>query len=172
MTGSSALLVRGCNAVLMVAALVVTFVVVDNRLRPRVPELPATDALGVVNLLDTSEFGATPWTVVLVVNSTCPFCTDSMSFYSDLAHLRSSSGSPLVRLVAVSTEEEAVTADYFTVNGVVIGSTVSSTQSIVSGALTPTLIIVDRERNVVGSFVGRLSQRAEAEVLNIIGAAA
>ena len=123
-----------------------------------------------MNLLDPTDFGATPWTVILLANSTCPFCTESMPFYSTLAHLRSSSGSSLVRLVAVSAEDETTTTDYFASNGVPIASPVSSTQSVVTQALTPTLIVVDAQRNIKGSFVGRLSQRGEAEVLRIIGA--
>lgn len=101
-------------------------------------------------------------TLVLVVRSTCPYCTASMPFYSSLSAMRSAN--PDRRLVAASWEAEDVTRRYLEEHHVVVDKILSVSPKSLRVPGTPTVILVNGKGTVQGAWVGKLSETHEQEV--------
>lgn len=99
-------------------------------------------------------------TLLLVVSSTCRFCTDSAPFYQRLVKERGSA--QVIALVPQPPEEGRA---YMQKLGVEVADVrqVSLAELGVGG--TPTLILVDGEGKVSGAWVGALQPDKENEVI-------
>ena len=122
------------------------------------------------SLLDVQEVAAlnpSP-TLILYVNSTCQFCTQSVPFYSRIADefVREGSG---IRIVAMARQPLGELQAYLTDHGL-DGATaveIGADTNFVPTA-TPTLVLMDSKRRVEGEWLGMLDADGEEQVLAAI----
>lgn len=112
------------------------------------------------------DFSKAPRTVLLVVRSSCVFCSQSMSFYKRLAELRHKKGTDF-RVVGLTTEPVEVGERYFSKNGVSLDTVASYEDVEFRVRATPTVILVDHDGRVIRSWVGLLSGIHEEEVVKL-----
>lgn len=102
-------------------------------------------------------------TMLMVLRSTCVYCTRSMPFYERLAE--QARRDDRITLVGVSTDPEPVLAGYLSDHKVEL----DVLRSIRGGELavpgTPTLILVGRDGRVRGTWVGLQNEEGEREIL-------
>ena len=100
-------------------------------------------------------------TVVLVLSTTCHFCSESAPFYEKLQQQKPND----VRVVAVLPQPLEDSRNYLNKLGVSVTDVVQSSLASVGVSGTPTLLLVDNEGSVTGSWVGKLSESEAAKVI-------
>ena len=121
------------------------------------PLIPGTK----LPLLDGVSYEKAPLTVALVVQSQCRYCAASMPFYERVAKMRTPNG---LQLVVASKESTQTTTDYLTQRGVQVDAVTMLKNNEFPTTGTPTLVLVNRRGVVIGSWLGQLNARQEAEV--------
>jgi thiol-disulfide isomerase/thioredoxin len=106
-----------------------------------------------------TQAGAAGKSVVVVLRSTCGFCTASMSVYRQIAAAKG------VRFIAVSDEPQAVTQRYLESNGVAAAQIVSAERETLRVRGTPTLFLLDQAGVIRQREVGRLDEPKRRELL-------
>ena len=101
-------------------------------------------------------------TVVLALSTTCHFCSESAPFYQKLQQQKPNG----VRLVAVFAQPVEDSRNYLNKLGVSVSDVVQSSLGSVGASGTPTLLLVDNEGSVIGSWVGKLSESEAARVIS------
>jgi len=111
------------------------------------------------------DYSAAKATVILVLHSTCQYCTKSMPFYRTLAqNLRQGS----IRLYTVSPEPKQTIDDYLRsheVDGVV---TASAPYTLFGLPGTPGILVVKPDSTLAGVWSGWLTAAGESEVLSLL----
>lgn len=153
---------RAMNVAIIVACVAIAMSAA-SRLYPAAP-VPAVPRAGYepgdsIGDIPGVEWGASERTLLVVVRSTCRFCTESMDFYRRLT-----SGSRVSKLVGVGTEPPETLRDYFSSHDVPI-DVVSVPEGIMRVTGTPTLILVDRRGTVERVWLGRIDPRQEQQVI-------
>jgi hypothetical protein len=118
----------------------------------------AVGPLNTINYADSSR------TLLLVVQSSCQYCTASMPFYRKLEEL--SQARRDVRIFVVTQDTDIVARKYLDehkLNLPVVPSINVGNQLNVTG--TPTLLLVDRSGKAKGVWVGLLSSSRQSEIL-------
>ncbi len=105
-------------------------------------------------------------TVVIALSTHCGFCNSSAPFYKDLVSRFESN--PNVRLIAVLPEGLDESHQHLTELGIAINDIKSLTLSEINVAGTPTILLIDENRRVADSWVGKLDSKSEAKVINAI----
>jgi hypothetical protein len=102
-------------------------------------------------------------TVVLALSTKCHFCTDSAPFYQTLMREHD----PSIRVVAVLPQPQAESQTYLSKLGIAVESVTAELSSIgVTG--TPTLLLVDNQGQVKQSWVGKIAESEQSNVLTRI----
>jgi hypothetical protein len=132
------------------------------------PESPAPSAsrrpsiqAGTKISLPGFDWSKSTRTVVLALSTTCHFCSESAPFYQKLQRQKPDD----VRVVAVLPQPIEDSRNYLNKLGVRVTDVVQSSLSSVGVSGTPTLLLVDNEGSVTGSWVGKLSESEAARVL-------
>jgi hypothetical protein len=99
--------------------------------------------------------------IVLVLSSDCRFCTESAPFYRRLMSNRSSKA----QVTAVLPQELRDSQVYLRSLGITPDRVVRARPGSLGLSGTPTILITDNRGKVTAGWEGRLSQKAEAEVL-------
>lgn len=108
-----------------------------------------------------ADFHTAMKNVVLIVNSGCHFCQESMPFYRRMAALRKDGA---IRLIATSMEPDVSLQQYLTTSNLAVDAAVQYKISLpVRG--TPTLLVTDNKGRVQRSWLGQLTADQEKEVL-------
>lgn len=110
--------------------------------------------------VDAVKFAAKPATLLVVVQSRCKFCTQSMPFYEQLSKTPHAN----TQIVVLTQEEAAIGRAYVTSHGFEPDAVVSIPE-FKQIRSTPTLILTDATRTVRRIWTGKLSADSEAEVL-------
>lgn len=116
------------------------------------------------DLMPPDEFDRADLTMLMVVQSQCGFCTESMPFYRRLMTLRPQVAGR-VRFVAVSLDQVKTGRAYLAEHGVEPDAVLPyppSTEIRLQG--TPTILVIDRARTIVGLWTGKLEPSQEHEV--------
>jgi Redoxin len=108
------------------------------------------------------DWGKSDKTLLLVLSTTCKYCTESAPFYRRLAEQKA--GRSDVRLVAVLPQSVEESRQYLGQNNVPIEEVTQAEPAALQARATPTLILVDKTGAVVESWVGKLPAEGEAEV--------
>lgn len=123
------------------------------------PPVPvAGDRLASIAGLDLSQ---SPKTLVLAIQSSCHFCSESMAFYRELVQHRGAS----VRLVVVAPDDPAVARRYVADNGFTPDAIVTSDLLALNVGGTPTLMLAGASGVIERVWMGKLSAAREQEVL-------
>jgi thioredoxin-related protein len=108
------------------------------------------------------EFRTAKRTLILFERSTCKFCNESLGFYSRLASLARKNGT---RVVALTSEDTGANGNFLATNGVTVDAVLALQDNRLKVFATPTLILVKNDGTVVGSWVGKLTEQKESEVV-------
>ena len=100
-------------------------------------------------------------TILVVTRSTCGFCTQSMPFYRTLAASR-------VPIIGLAAEDLETNRRYFAQYEVPVTRVVDLRSTGLRFSSTPTLLVVDAKRKVLGYWRGALDAKGEAEVMAAI----
>jgi thioredoxin-related protein len=103
-------------------------------------------------------------TLLLVLSTSCHFCTESAPFYQRLAQEKTKRGG--TRLVAVLPQDPTESQKYLSDHGVSVDEIRRASLDEVQVRGTPTLILADQTGAVITSWIGKLPPDKEAEVLS------
>jgi hypothetical protein len=156
------------NIAIIVAAISLTVVLAKRYFAPTLPLAQRAAAAGIPSGTK-ADFINVDWsksnrTLLLVLQSSCHFCTESAPFYQRLA--RETAQASGVHLVAVLPQDVEEGTKYLNSLGVPIQDVRQAQLDSLGVEGTPTLILIDDKGVVTKSWVGKLSGDREAEVLN------
>lgn len=109
--------------------------------------------------LQEIDFGKTPNTILLAADINCQFCTQSLPFYKKLA--AASRENPAVRVVGVFKNKEEEVRQYLREHNVELDFISNVDLVKVRVDTTPTVIWVDANRKISGSYEGLLREDQE-----------
>jgi thiol-disulfide isomerase/thioredoxin len=156
------------NVAVIVVALAVGYVVlgryVSARHAPR--SVAAGDRLGKIPGVDWHQHDHT---LVLVLNTGCHFCEQSVPFYQKLAETQGPAGNDL-EIIAAFPNDANMVGEFMTRANLRIRSVAEVTLDELRVVATPTLILVNRDGRVERTWVGALSPREELDLLGVLSA--
>ncbi|HEX8561270.1 MAG TPA: hypothetical protein VF668_24475 [Pyrinomonadaceae bacterium] len=154
------------NVAIIIVALLLGGVLVKRYLLPQAPSPQAEARIqpGTKLSVPGVEWGKNERTLLLVLSTSCHFCTESSPFYQRLAQEKAKKGG--VGLVAVLPQSVSESQKYLSGLGVSVDDIKQASPDAVQVRGTPTLIMADRAGAVVESWVGKLPAEKEAEVLD------
>jgi thiol-disulfide isomerase/thioredoxin len=132
------------------------FPTTNNSATQKVPTLTGSK----INLPEINR-GNSGDTLLLVLSTTCHFCTESMPFYQQLARERGD-----VRMVAVLPQPIAAGTEYLKQHEVSVDEVTQAQLDALNVAGTPTLLLIDKSGVVKNSWFGKLAPDQQSEVLN------
>lgn len=158
---------RLADVVVILAALTVTVLTVvrfTGKPEPTavMPKYAIGESIGQVPGLVLSEKTNT---LLLVVRSTCRYCTASMDFYRRLRAIQESGQQ--FEVAAVGVEPKETITEYLTSHGLRL-DIVAVVGSEFKPLPTPTLLLVDGSGKVLGTWAGQLGPVQEQEVLRAL----
>jgi hypothetical protein len=106
------------------------------------------------------HYSKAAWTAVLFVKSTCPYCTQSMGLYREIAAL-SAHQTGRLRLVVASPESVDISARYLADNRVGVDRVLQVGTTVP----TPTLVLADNQGIVRALWVGRQDEAGSRAVI-------
>ncbi len=127
---------------------------------------PPPDAWSVGSL--PLRFDRAQRTLVLALRPGCEFCTASMPFYRDLAHIRDQVPGA-VTIVVVSPAPREETTTYLQSHWFRPDAVLQVAPALVSIRAVPALAIADSSGRTMYSYVGSLPVREEVRVKRILG---
>jgi hypothetical protein len=153
-------------AIIAVAALLGTVIVRNYLISPRTQQTtagesgPNSESLSTIGV----DWKQSRQTLVLALSTGCHYCTDSAPFYRQLASIPRST-----RLIALLPQPVAESRDYLKSLGVTVDD-VKQVQfsSIKIGGGTPTLLLINENGLVTKSWIGKLAEDQQKEVLKEI----
>jgi thioredoxin-related protein len=128
---------------------------------------PAYKAGDTIRIENVDTKGA-PNTLLMFVRSGCHYCTESMGFYEHLAD-SAEHWKGTFRLVALTPEDESVTANYLDEHSVAVDAVVQIQTNATQFSGTPTLVLVDKDGKVREAWQGQLPVKQESRVLEALG---
>lgn len=152
------------NIAIIIVAVLLGGVLVKRYLLPQAesPQAQARIQPGTKLSVPGVEWDKNERTLLLVLSTSCHFCTESSPFYQRLAQEKARKGG--VGLVAVLPQSVDESQKYLNGLGVSVDDIKQAGLDAVQVRGTPTLILADRTGAVVESWVGKLPAEAEAEV--------
>ena len=155
------------NVAIIVVAVLLGGVLVKRYLWPTAQPSPAQARIqpGTKLSVPGLEWGKNERTLLLVLSTTCRFCTESSPFYQRLAQEKAKKAG--VGLVAVLPQSVDESQKYLNGLGVFVDDIKQVGPDAVPVTGTPTLIMADRTGAVVESWAGKLPAEKEVEVLNL-----
>jgi thioredoxin-related protein len=107
--------------------------------------------------------------LVVAVSPGCHFCNESMPFYKQLLDERNQKSSPIKFIAAVPTESaKAEESQKFATAGAQPDNLVHLDFAAIKVPGTPTLMLVDNQGKVLDVWVGKLDERGQKEVLEVL----
>jgi hypothetical protein len=154
------------NVAIIVVALLLGGVLVRRYLWPQAesPQAQARIEPGTKLSVPGIEWGKNDRTLLLVLSTSCHFCTESSPFYQRLAQEKAKKGG--VGLVAILPQSVDESQKYLNGLGVSVDDIKQAGLDTVQVRGTPTLIMADRTGAVIESWVGKLPADAEGKVLD------
>jgi peroxiredoxin len=156
-------------AVLLVAVVVLATFAKSYFAGGRSPRLEAGlrkgEAFSPVRGLD---YGGSPLTLLIVMNTNCHYCTESVPFYRKLAEAQRTGGRA-ARVVAVFPNDEAEVREYARQTGLDLEKVSGVDFSKLNVGGTPTAILIDSGGTVRDFWVGKLPSESEQQIINALG---
>lgn len=154
------------NVAIIVVALLLGGLLVKRYLWPQAesPQAQARIEPGTKLSVPGIEWDKNDRTLLLVLSTSCHFCTESSPFYQRLAQEKAKKGG--VGLIAVLPQSVDESQKYLNGLGVSVDDIKQAGLDAVQVRGTPTLIMADKTGAVVESWVGKLPAEKEVEVLN------
>jgi hypothetical protein len=105
-------------------------------------------------------------TVVLVLSTTCHFCSEGVPFYQKVLKRAAERGN--IRLIAVLPQGVEEGRKYLNGLGLSLDQVVQAKMSSIGARGTPTVIVVDSKGVVRNTWMGRILPEKESEILSQI----
>ena len=153
------------NVAIIVVALAVGVALYKNYFRKTPPNNPTVNnqiSKGTKVALPDVDWGKTDQTLVLALSTDCRFCTESAPFYQHL--IQEKTGSKSFELIAVLPQPESQGRQYLKDLGVDIEHVKKAELRTLGVQGTPTLLLVNKNGEVIDVWVGKLPEAQEAEV--------
>jgi Redoxin len=150
------------NGSMVILAIVAAAVLIRAEFFPASSQkhaLRAGDRLAVENV----DWRTHRATLVLALQVGCRFCSESAPFYSKVAAALEQSD---VHVVAVFPQTTELALKYLGRLRVPIGDVREQLLSTMNVFGTPTIILVDRNGRIVRTWIGKLNEEGEAEVIS------
>jgi len=112
------------------------------------------------------DWASNEQTLLLVLEKKCPYCRESAPFYQQLA--READQKRSVRLIVVLPQDVAEAKEYLSSLNVPIPEVRQSSLEALGVKGTPTLILLNKNGEVMQSWAGKLPPEQETEVLKRI----
>lgn len=164
----------GNVAIILLAACAVVFTVTHHgRLIGAVDDhhsasLPPPYRVGDrVATLERVDYGASDHTLLIVIQTGCGFCTDSLPFYRRLITDRDARRAN-VRIIAVVPESDTSAPTYLDSEGVRPDGLAFFRKGGLRIQGTPTLLFLDRFGTLSAKWEGQLSQSGQTQLLNAV----
>lgn len=109
--------------------------------------------------LQEINFEKSPNTILLVTDIKCPYCTQSLPFYKKL--ISKSKENSSFRIIAVFTNEKEEVARYLREHEFDVEFIPDIDLVKLKADATPTMIWVDANREIIGSYQGMLKEEQE-----------
>ena len=113
------------------------------------------------------NFSGAPDTLLLVVSSHCPYCQESMDFYSRLGQM-STRRTGHLKLVVVGVEPTDTLTSYLAANHVEVDQVLTVPLGALPSPSTPTLLRVNSKGIVVQTWRGLQAPSSEAEIIRTL----
>lgn len=154
------------NIAIIVVAVLLCVVLAKRFLFPPTPT-PSEPGIvaGTPVAIPTVDWSKSDKTLVLALQKDCHFCTDSAPFYRTLV---TAAAAKSIRLLAVLPQEESVGREYLKGLNVQIGEVRQLPLNSIHVRGTPTLILVNNSGTVIKSWVGKLPEQEEKELLSTL----
>lgn len=104
-------------------------------------------------------------TVVIAERAECPYCAASMPFYASLVRAANQAG---VEVVSVTPDSRATNQSFLESHHVYVDRIIRLSNTPLRVFATPTLIVLDKNKVVLGAWVGELPPKDEHKVLQLI----
>ena len=153
------------NVAIIIVAVLFGYFLVRNFLFPaqNQPAPQREIAKGTKISLPNVEWQSNQKTILLVLQKSCRYCTESMPFYKTLIPKASEKG---VRVIAVLPDSVEESSQYFKENGLELPEIHQSSLNMVNAQGTPTLMLLNEKGEVSDSWVGKLFPDKQQEVFN------
>lgn len=119
--------------------------------------------------IPSAVWQASQSSIVLLLNSECRFCDESMPLYQKLAALRRGYGNR-VSLVAVGAEPPTVLREYLRRNKIDVDSVVQVRSGFANVRFTPAVFIMNSQGVIQKAFLGKLNNGNETQLLHLVAA--
>jgi thiol-disulfide isomerase/thioredoxin len=157
------------NVAIIAVAILLTVVLLRNYVlrRPAAPLTAAASGIQIGTKLSLPNFdwSTNRQTLVMALSTECHFCTESMPFYRTLV---AAAPNKTIKLVAVFPQEQSVAREYLKKMNVQIDDVRQLPLDSVNVRGTPTLILVNGGGEVIKSWVGKLPDTGEKELLSAL----
>jgi hypothetical protein len=104
-------------------------------------------------------------TVILALSTNCRYCTQSLPFYKELMARAAKEAASSVQVVAIFPEQRADVDVYTKSHELAVNSVAGVKLNSLQIPLTPSVILVDSNAEVLGWWEGKLSEEEQTDVL-------
>jgi hypothetical protein len=150
--------------VFLVGTLVRNYYLSRNSDLPALPEITKGTEIKLPIASPSGQQSPVP-TLVLALSKSCRFCEESVPFYQKLTAFKNSSPQGL-RLIAVLPDKQEEAEAYLKGNGISVDAVVSMPVSNLGVRGTPTLLLLDGQNKVEETWVGKMSDAGESQVID------
>lgn len=154
----------GANVAIIVVALLLVTLLVRRYLLPQTPKFaPVANAQirpGTKLSIPGADWSRSQRTLLMVLSTTCHFCTESAPFYQRIA-----GGHGATRLVAVMPQPVGEAQDYLRQHDISVDEIRQANLDAIGVRGTPTLILLDGNSSVLETWDGKVPPEKESEVL-------
>ena len=155
-------------AVLIVAILIIATFVKSYYAVRSLPQLQSGLQKGMsIKQLPGINYDDASQTLLVVMNTKCHFCSESVPFYKQLEQQSQESKSSRIVAVFPNSKEEA--EQYMKDKGLSLTTVAGINLSELNLAGTPTLILVDNKGMVQDFWAGKLPENTEKQVFQALG---
>lgn len=152
------------NVAIILVAILLALTLGRRYLFPPAPLVPQNEIVaGTTVSLPNVDWSKSNRTLLLVLQKDCRYCTESAPFYRTLV---STAPAKAIKLLAVLPQEESVSREYLKSLDVQINEVRQSSLGSLNVRGTPTLILVDNNGKVIKSWMGKLPDAGQKEVLS------
>ncbi len=154
------------NIAIILVAAILGYVLVRQFVFPPAPAPPAQikqPEAGTKISLPDIDFSQKDKTIIVALKKGCHFCTESAPFYQRLVQAAGEKG---VRLIAAFPHSVEEGQGYLKELNVPITEMKQADFAALSVGGTPTVILADKNGEIIKAWLGKLSPEKETEVIN------
>ncbi len=115
------------------------------------------------------DYGRATQTIVLIVRTSCPYCTESLDAFNELCQRAAQTGGT-IRSIVIGAEDKAILEEYLATHGVHVDGVYSVPNREALTGRTPRLLIVGSNRLIYGEWLGRLDASVGSQVAQALDA--